>query len=304
MHPNTAPIGIVVLNYNGWNCTFQCIESLFHSNPFPKKIILIDNGSTDNSAKELIGRFENEPRITLLLLDKNLGYSGGMNKGIKLLLGKKEIEIILLLNNDTIVRPDFLLPLAECLKEGSRCHIATPKILHEDGLTIWSAGENVFYPLLLSMRYKGAQDSPRFNSLRKINSVTGCAMAVRREVFGKIGLFDEKYFSYVEDVDFCKRAFDAGFRFAYCHLSIVLHKGASCLGDFSPTKAYLNIRNKAYFIKKNIPLILRPISWMWLLAVSMLWMLKAIRRKEFNVIKSILRGLSDSARGKMGQCAF
>lgn len=304
MYPNTVPIGVAVLNYNGLRYTFQCLESLFCANPSPKEIILIDNGSTDNSAREILGRFENDQRITLLLLNKNLGYAEGMNKGIRHLLGNKEIKIVVLLNNDTTVKSDFLLPLTECLKDGSGYHVATPKILREDGFTIWSAGENVFYPLLLSMHHKSAKDSPRFNSARKINNVTGCAMAVRREVFEKIGLFDEKYFSYVEDVDLCKRALDACFRFAYCYRSVVLHKGASCLGEFSPAKTYLNVRNKAYFIKKNVSLILWPISWLWLFVVVMLWMLRAIRRKELNVMRSILRGLSDFARGKMGQCAF
>lgn len=300
MCTDTAAIGVVVLNYNGLDYTLACIESLFSANPSPLEIILIDNGSRDNSASEFIGRFENDQRITLLLLDKNLGYCGGMNKGIRILLGNKGIKIILLLNNDTTVKSNFLLSLMECLKDGSGYSLATPKILREDGFTIWSTGENVFYPLLFSFRNKGRKDSPLFNAARKINSVTGCAMAVRREVFEKIGLFDEKYFSYVEDVDFCKRACDAGFRFAYCYNSVIFHRGVPCLGEFSPTKIYLNVRNKAYFIKKNVSLILWPISWLWFFVVVMLWIYRAIRRKEFNVIGAIFQGLCDFVQNKMG----
>lgn len=297
---DTLPIGVVVLNYNRAHYTFQCLESLFSAAPSPCEIILIDNGSTDNSAREFTARFDNNERVTLLLLDENLGYCGGMNKGIKLLLGNRGIKIILLLNNDTTAKSDFLLPLMECLKDGSVYSLATPKILREDGLTIWSTGENVFYPLLLSVRSKGAKDGPRFNTPREINCITGCAMAVRREVFEKIGLFDEKYFSYVEDVDFCRRARWAGFRFAYCHKSVVYHKGARCLGEFSPEKIYLNVRNKAYFIKKNVSLLLWPISWLWLSVVVISWVFRALYRKEFNVIGGILQGLYDFARDKMG----
>jgi GT2 family glycosyltransferase len=290
----------VVLNYNGLNYTIECVESLFLVNPAPEELVLVDNGSTDGSGNEFSKRYGNNSRITLLLLDKNIGYAGGMNKGIGHLLKNKKIKVLLLLNNDTVVKSDFLGPLMDCLEDSSGYHIATPKILYSDRVTIWSAGARVFYPLLFSLQSKGKQDGFQFNSPRKINSVTGCAMAVRREVFEKIGLFDEEYFAYVEDIDFCKRAVTAGFRFAYCYKSTIFHKASGTLGEFNPYRIYLNVRNKAYFIKKNISPLWWPMSAIWNLGVITSWAFKALLKRRFKVIRLIFLGMVDFIRGKMG----
>lgn len=301
---DTAAIGVVVLNYNGLHYTFECIESLFSANPFPQEIILIDNGSTDNSAREFTSRFENDQRITLLLFDKNLGYAGGMNQGIKYLFKNQKIKVILLLNNDTVVKSDFLAPLMVSLEDGCGYHLATPKILYRDGVTIWSIGARVFYPSLFSLHSKGKKDVPSLERPKEINFLTGCAMVIRKEVFEKIGLFDEKYFAYVEDVDFCKRALEAGFRFTYCHKSVIIHKEAGCLGDFSPAQVYLKVRNKAYFIKKNIAPILWPMSGTWYFIVTTFWMFRAVLKGKGDVVRAIFLGLLDFVHGKMGAPTF
>src|SRR3989338_6925420 len=119
IYSNTVPAGVVVLNYNGLNSTLECMESLFLANPAPKKLVLVDNGSTDGSVNEFSKRYGNNSLITLLILDKNTGYAGGMNSGISHLLKNKEIKMILLLNNDTVVKPDFLGPLMNCLNDES-----------------------------------------------------------------------------------------------------------------------------------------------------------------------------------------
>lgn len=290
----------MVLNYNGLNYTLECMESLFLLHPAPGELVLVDNGSTDGSVNEFSKRYASNSRITLLLLDKNAGYAGGMNRGIREVLKNREIKVILLLNNDTVVKSDFLGPLMDCLEDGSGYHIATPKILCDDKVTIWSTGAWVFYPLLFSLQDKGKEDGFQFDKPRKINNVTGCAMAVRREVFGKIGLFDEEYFAYVEDVDFCRRAVGAGFRFAYCCESVIFHKASATLGEFNPYRMYLNVRNKAYFIKKNIPPLLWPMSAIWNLGVITVWTFKALLKRRFKVIRLIFLGIFDFIRGKMG----
>lgn len=300
---NTVPIGVVVLNYNRLNYTLECMESLLLAHPAPGELVLVDNGSTDGSVNEFSKRYGSSSRITLLLLNKNTGYAGGMNRGIRELLKNKEIKVILLLNNDTVVQSDFLGPLMNCLEDGTGYCIATPKILYDDRVTIWSTGAWIFYPLLFSLQSKGKQDGFQFDSPGKINYVTGAAMTVKREVFEKIGLFDEEYFAYVEDVDFCKRAVDAGFRLCYCYKSIIFHKAAATLGEFNPCRIYLNVRNKAYFIKKNISPLLWPMSAMWNLGVITIWAFRALLKRRFKVIGLIFLGMLDFIRGKMGSPA-
>ncbi len=296
----TNPFGIIVLNYNGLEDTLECLNSILSLELIPKEIVLIDNGSTDGSQDMFINKFSNDGRITLIFLENNTGYAAGNNVGINYLL-KRDVDIICILNNDTIVKSDFLKALRDCLKPGSSNHIATPKILCTDGQTIWSTGEHIFYPLLISRTNKGKPDKDDFKTWQNINGITGCAMAVRREVFESIGTFDENYFAYVEDVDFCKRAVDAGFKLTLCPLSTIIHKVARTTGNLSAAQLYLKTRNRAYFIKKNIAPIYWGIAYGWYLILNMFWILKSICRKDVKAINAVKLGMIDFLRGKMGR---
>ncbi len=299
----SVPIGIVVLNFNAVSETIRCVESLLSAVPSPERIVIVDNGSTDGSASAFVAAFGNSHLIEVVRLPANLGYAGGMNRGIQHLL-PTGIKIVLLLNNDTLVEKGFLGPLVESLKEGSGFHIATPRILYSDGATIWSTGERIFYPLLFGVRNKGHPDGPRFLRAQRINGVTGCAMAVRREVFEYIGLFDEKYFAYVEEMDFCWRALRAGFRLTYSPHSVVLHREATVLEYFSPAQIYLKARNRIYFIRKNVPLVFRPLSYTWHFMVMTAWTIQALFLGKEGITKSISLGLFDAIKGRMGAPDF
>ena len=292
--------GIIVLNHNGLEDTLECLNSILSSEMIPREIVLIDNGSTDGSQDMFIKKFSNDRRITLIFLELNTGYAAGNNVGINYLL-KRDVDIICILNNDTIVRSDFLMALRDCFKPGSSNQIATPKILYADGQTIWSTGEQIFYPLLISRSAKGKPDKNGLKTWQNINGITGCAMAVRREVFERIGTFDENYFAYVEDVDFCKRAVDAGFKLTLCPLAIIIHKVARTTGNLSAAQLYLKTRNRAYFIKKNIAPIYWGPAYGWYLLLNMFWILKSIFRRDIKAINAVKLGMTDFLQGKMGR---
>lgn len=292
--------GIIVLNHNGLEDTLECLNSILSSEMIPREIVLIDNGSTDGSQDMFIKKFSNDRRITLIFLELNTGYAAGNNVGINYLL-KRDVDIICILNNDTIVRSDFLMALRDCFKPGSSNQIATPKILYADGQTIWSTGEQIFYPLLISRSAKGKPDKNGLKTWQNINGITGCAMAVRKEVFERIGTFDENYFAYVEDVDFCKRAVDAGFKLTLCPLSIIIHKVARTTGNLSAAQLYLKTRNRAYFIKKNIAPIYWGPAYGWYLLLNMFWILKSIFRRDIKAINAVKLGMTDFLQGKMGR---
>lgn len=296
----TNTFGIIVLNHNGLDDTLECLNSILSLELIPNEIVLIDNGSTDGSQDMFINKFSNDSRITLFFLENNTGYAAGNNVGINYLL-KRDVDIICILNNDTIVGSDFLKALRDCLKPGSLNHIATPKILCADGQTIWSTGERIFYPLLISQTKKGKPDKDGLKTWQNINGITGCAMTVRREVFECIGMFDEKYFAYVEDVDFCKRAVDAGFKFTLCRLSVIIHKVARTTGNLSAAQLYLKTRNRAYFIKKNIAPIYWGLAYGWYLMLNIFWILRSIFRKDIKAINAVKSGMIDFLRGKMGR---
>lgn len=297
---NGARIGIIVLNYNGKEDTVDCLKSLCACSLKPDLVLVVDNGSSDGSREELPAIFGTVPNIRFLFLPDNLGYAGGNNRGIETLMNEGHIDVVMLLNNDTIVDPDFLLPIIEEVDKDPVRHIITPKILFPDRKTLWSTGERVFFPLLISSSRQGKPDTPENSRKRNINSVTGCAMIVKKEVFKKIGLLDENYFAYVEELDFCKRAGDAGFRFSYCPESVVIHRVARSLGSLSPSQLYLKTRNRCYFIRKNVPLLFRPVSWTWYFLINMYWAIRGVYRGDPGIVRAIWKGYVDCMKGRMG----
>jgi hypothetical protein len=262
--------------------------------------VVVDNGGDAIErllAAELPGA---RTRVEVLSPGSNLGYAGGMNLGIRTLLGSKTLRVVVLLNNDTVVAPDVFCDLYEALRDGSGVHLATPLIRRADSDQTWSAGERVWYPLLWARRQAPPAAGIAAALARRINGVTGCAMAIRREVFERIGLFDENYFAYVEDVDFSWRAHAAGFGFACCLRSVVRHKVSASLGNFTPVKVYLNVRNKAYFLARHIAPRWWPLAWPWYAATIALWAGRAIVQRKPEILRAVQAGLRDAVRKRMG----
>lgn len=250
-------IAIVVLNYNGREDTLECIGSLakVKKDNFQVKIIVVDNGSKDGSARA----FSKLKNIDLILNDQNLGYSGGNNIGIKKALSKGS-DYIFVLNNDTVVDKNILISLVHAASFGD---IISPKIyfaprfeFHKDryqksdlGKVIWYAGGTIDWPNIIG-QHPGVDevDKGQFSKMKKIDLATGAAMFAKRAVFEKIGFFDEKYFLYLEDMDFCVRAKRAGFKIIFEPAAIVWHKNASSSGGSgSLLQDYFITRNRLLF---------------------------------------------------------
>ncbi|MCR4325029.1 MAG: glycosyltransferase family 2 protein [Candidatus Curtissbacteria bacterium] len=253
-------VSIVVLNYNGLANTLECIESLkkqdFTGNDV--EIIVVDNGSEDGSKEEL-------PKlkgIKLLFNEKNLGYTGGNNKGIRDAL-KGGSEAILVLNNDTVVDPLLIKTLIKATVFGD---VITPKIYFEKGFefhknkykkddlghVIWHAGAHIDWENILGVHDDVDEvDHGQFTKKKEIDFATGAAMFVKREVFEKVGLFDNKYFLYLEDMDFSVRAKKNGFKIIFEPRAILWHKNAgSTGGSGSKLQDYYITRNRLLFSTK------------------------------------------------------
>lgn len=257
-------IAIIVLNYNGRKDTLECVQSLakVKKDYFQVEIIVVDNGSGDDSAKAL-SKLDN---IDLILNDQNLGYSGGNNVGIKKALSKNA-NFIFILNNDTLVDKNILVNLVHGASFGD---IISPKIyfaggfeFHKErygnkdqGKVIWYAGGKIDWPNIIG-RHLGVDevDKGQFGKRREIDLATGAALFIKRQVFEKIGFFDEKYFLYLEDMDFCVRAKKAGFKIIFEPGAIVWHKNASSSGGSgSPLQDYYITRNRLLFALRHAPL--------------------------------------------------
>jgi len=259
-------VSIVIVNWNGYEDTLECIASLQKINYKNYEIVLVDNGSTIDNFSE----FENiSTNFRLLRSEENLGFSGGNNIGIKYSL-KQSVDYILLLNNDTIVEKNFLKPLIEKFSDIEDIGIVAPQInYYDEPRRVWSAGGKISM-----IRGSGFADSNKLESELKLSSrevhfVSGCCMLVRREVFQKTGLFDENFFLYVEDADFCYRVKKIGYKIYVTTQSKIFHKvNTSTKENFSRLPLYYTTRNRLYLSKKNFRIYF-PVTFFYI-AITML----------------------------------
>lgn len=231
---NFPKINIVVLNYNGKDCIESCLKSLFCLN-YPRfEVVVVDNNSTDGSLEMARRKF---PKVTYIKNEENLGFSAGNNIGIKYSL-EKMADFVLILNNDTEVEVNLLNKLVERMQSDSRVGIACPVILSSNSDKVWFSGGKIDWLRMKATHVAGSLDF-----------VSGCSMLVRSGVFKKIGLFDEDFFLYWEDVDFSVRARKAGFINSIVHSCFVRHFEKS--ENNRKNKTYWLVLSGLIFFKKN-----------------------------------------------------
>jgi hypothetical protein len=235
-------VAVVVLNWNGKRDTARCLESLARLTAPPLaelRVLVVDNGSTDGSLAELGARF---PWARFLATGENLRFAGGNNRGIRAALADGA-DFVVVLNNDTEADPDLVCRLAAEAEESPRAGLCGPLILDAAG-RVWFAGGSVLTGLGWTWhRGLGGPDPGRGGEARDVGYLTGCCLGVRREVFERIGLLDEGYYLYAEDVDFCLRARAAGYACRYVPQARLTHfVSSSSGGAVNPFKAYQRTR--------------------------------------------------------------
>jgi GT2 family glycosyltransferase len=202
------PLYVVILNWNLKEETIACISSVLAAGAPIEHIIVVDNGSTDDSVEAIADLFGSA--LPLITNPENLGFAGGINGGIQYAL-RQGATSVLILNNDTVVDAQMIQTLLEAADNLGDVGILGPAIYYyDDPERLWRLGDiqHRWLPMPMSVRLRGDKlaNSPPF----QVDYVTGCGMLIHREVFEHIGLFDTRYFMYFEDADFCRRARDAG----------------------------------------------------------------------------------------------
>jgi GT2 family glycosyltransferase len=237
------PLVIVILvNWNRWHDTLNCIQSLVASSYPNYKIIVVDNGSSDDSLRQL--RRQGTDFI-LLEAGDNKGFTGGNNLGIRHALNLNA-DYVLLLNNDTLVALDALEKIVQVAEADKRIGIVTPKILfHPQRQLIWAAGTD-FNRYLITGYLTGykLEDAGRYDQARDLVWVTGCAMLIRRKVFTDVGMLCDEYFAVYEDLDYCLRTAQQNYRICYEPSAVIWHKESASSGGFdAPQYVYYQTRN-------------------------------------------------------------
>jgi hypothetical protein len=239
-------VWIVVLNWNRPDETVQCIKSLYQLDYPNYHILVVDNGSTDNSVEVI----RNLPGIELLVNERNLGFGAGNNRGIQYAL-ERGAEYVLLLNNDTTVAPSMLSELIMVAEADPYIGIVGPLIYYADRpREVWFAGMRFRYGLY--MVRKGLSLNLPLAPAEEVDFVSGCGMLVRREVWERVGLFDPRFFMYYEDLDLCVRAKRVGYRIVCATRAHMWHILSASTGDpDSPLKQYYQVKSCLIFCEKH-----------------------------------------------------
>jgi len=220
-------VNLFVLNWNGRDLTLDCLSSLEKITYPNVKVYIIDNGSSDNSVTAIRNQF---PDYEIIGLPENYGFARGNNAGFELV--KQKADYTIFLNNDTIVDPNFVEPLINAMESNSTVKQSTPKIFYADNLDyIWFGGGKVSlwagWIRHLGIRQK---DSMQFSFNRNVDYATGCCVCMRTVDFESIGMFDESFLMYGEDVDLSLRFRKQGGQILFVPESKIWHKVSSSIG--------------------------------------------------------------------------
>jgi GT2 family glycosyltransferase len=251
-------VSIIVLSWNSFEVTLECLQSLRKMDYRNFEVVLVDNGSVDFSPDKIA---ESAPEVRLIRNPVNLGFTGGNNVGMRDALGRNP-DYLLLLNNDTVVAPDFLSQMVRVAESDPQIGILNPKIYYfEPSNRIWHAG-GIHKPWYSSTKSLGCRkiDTGNYDQVREVSFVTGCALLIKAEIVKQIGLLDEMYFLGWEDLDWTLRVIRAGFKAVYVPQSAIWHKESydTKKNGGKKLRDYYGIRNSILFARKHM-----PTWWYW-----------------------------------------
>lgn len=239
-------VSIITINYNGLADTCSLIDSITFNDSM--EVIVVDNASRENEAEEIERRY---PAVRVIRSDKNLGFAGGNNLGIKIARGK----YIFLINNDTLLKEDgHIDALIRRLESSDKIGAVCPKIRFAWGThPIQFAGYTQLSTITLRNRGigYGEEDCGQYDTAHPTPYAHGAAMMLKREAIDKTGLMPECYFLYYEELDWSMMLTRAGYDIWYEPACTIYHKESQATGQNSPLKIYYNTRNRLLFAQRN-----------------------------------------------------
>ena len=255
----TKKVTVVIPNYNGMKYIRGCMDSLLTQEGEAFDTIVIDNASADGSLEVLQQEYQ---KVKVISLNENTGFDYAVNLGIR----ESKTPYVILLNNDTIVKPGFVQALVEAIEEAEDIFSVSSMMLSmQDESIIDDAGDGYS---ALGWAYARGKGRPAQKYEKKAEIFAACAGAAiyRKSIIEEIGYFDENHFAYLEDIDIGYRARIYGYRNVYEPRAKVIHAGSATSGSrYNEFKTKLSSANNAYMIGKNMPLLQLLINFPFLL---------------------------------------
>ena len=282
---NAYKLSIITINYKGLKDTCELIDSI----PFKDdmEVIVVDNASKNDEVSEIQNRF---PYVSIIKSEKNLGFAGGNNLGIKAAKGK----YIFLVNNDTFFKEFSVQALIERLESSPNIGIVCPKIRFAWGNNpIQYTG---YTPLSkITVRNQaigfGEEDKGQYETAHPTPYAHGAAMLIKREALEKVGLMPECYFLYYEELDWSMMFTRAGYKIWYEPACTIYHKESQTTGQNSPLRTYYITRNRLLLVKRNYDVFYKYLAYIYLiLLVIPRDIFKTGLKGQYGLLKATLKG--------------
>lgn len=243
-----APLVLaIVLNYELPDVTANCVASLLASDYPCLDVVVVDNGSRDDSVARLRRQFTG---VLIVETGANLYFAGGMNVGLMQAL-ERGAEYALILNNDTVVAPDMVSELVRVAEANRRAAVVAPLITDARG-SLWALGSvrRRCWPFPRTLGWTDVQRAGASDAIR-VDYVTGCGMLVRKDILGKVGLLDPAYRMYYEDADFCARVAQAGYSLWVAPDARMTHLVSLTAERQAPQSRYMHTRYRVRFYRRH-----------------------------------------------------
>lgn len=292
-------VSVVTPNYNGERFLKAFFDSLNQDSEYIGEVIIVDNGSTDNSKEFIKSNSFNFP-VNLIENSENLGFSPAVNQGIK----NANYEYVFSLNNDTEIRKGSIKQLIDLISSGEGIFSVQAKMLqYNDKDLIDDVGDE--YNLLAWTKKTGENHkSSEFKEVREIFSSCAGAAMYKKSLLDEIGLFDDNFFAYMEDVDLAIRSRIYGYRNLLCPQAIVYHIGSATSGSrYNEFKVKLAARNNVWTVYKNFPIPMKVLNFIFLFFGFLIKYLFFLRKGFGSIyLSGIKEGLS--TRNKIDKVKF
>jgi hypothetical protein len=290
-------IGVVVPNWNGGEENLRCLESILAQGIPGRDVFFVDNGSEDGSPELVV---EKLPEVRVLRNAENLGYAAASNRGARAAL-EEGAEGILFVNNDAVLPDGVVQALTDEMGQEPRLGIVGPRIVYlTEPDRVWSAGGVLTWRQNLStLLGHGELDDKRWMETHPVDYIPGCVMLVRRAVFEQIGFMDADYFAYMEDIDYCLRARNAGFLVEVVGRVAALHDASHTTGGgYNPRRKYMMGVNSVWFLRRHAHALQWARFFVYDVAtLPFLWIIALFRGSSRSVLGKAL-GIFDGLRGK------
>jgi GT2 family glycosyltransferase len=288
----------IILNSDRREDTLACLASLSQGIYESLGIIVLDNHSSDGSVEAIQSKF---PQVQIIELDENRGYAGNNNVGIKAALNQ-QADWVFVLNEDTVLAPDCLALLVSVGESDRHIGMVGPMVYHYDEPeVIQSAGGFMNSRWEAGHLGKNEKDQGQFCAPHSVDWLTGCGILVRRAVIEEVGMFDERFFIYAEEKEWCLRARKAGWRLMHVPQAKLWHKGVKREYHPKPSFTYYSTRNRFLMLAKHrAPLMAWVVAWGQTLRTLTSWTIKPKWRHKREHRDAMWRGMMDFIRRRWG----